>query len=322
MSRRALIVATTWVGTLVCGLTVGQSTPAYGLAQAASMPAVDQGATPAGWVPVDYGNAQLSVPASWSLLSGGAESCGQTTGVLIIGQGTCCPPGMGMAQSAGTSIVRLSVTAPTASLHGPHTLVNGIPLYAPGVASVYLATSLDAELAFTGPAQLRVLHTLTVSPRAIVLRSGGAAAIPPSWMWVSFDGLRFAVPPTWNVTHDAHAPPCGTDIVLPQSGVTLANGPALPLPCPIPEAEIRPVRQVPGIEVDGYKTPSQSLPTGTRCVGPRLLHSLPVCVDASPAYGVLIAQVRSAQSGPITVKIGMYARGIVAKMILHSIQRS
>ena len=283
-------------------------------------PVVDQAATPSGWLPVGYGNAQISVPGTWSLVTGGAAACGPSTGVVVLGSGVWCSPGMGDSPAPGTSIATLSITKahPTVD-KGSRAVVNGVPIYAPGVAPVYVVPSLGAELAFTGPLQPRVLHTLTASPRAVALASGPPSPTPRSWRSISFDGLRFAVPPTWTMTRRAHAPPCATDIVLPEPGVTLARGPALPVACALPIAEVRPVPQVAGIEVDGF-TASRS--ADATCVGPRTVDQLHICVNAMPAYGVLVAQVSAPGMAPITVKIGMTAGGTVERSVLYSMRRS
>jgi hypothetical protein len=307
-------------GIVVCALLLAQPVSAAELGAADRSPVVDEAATPAGWLPVDFGNAQISVPSSWSLITGGAESCGPSTGVVVLGQGTWCPPGLGAFATSGTSIVTLSTIQSQPTDHGqPYVLINGIPIYAPGVAPVYLAPSLGARLTFTGPQQLRVLHTLTASPRAVVLARGKTSRIPPSWRWISFSGIRFAVPATWKLTHSAHAPPCGTDIVLPVAGVTLARGPALRVPCPLPEADVRPVLQVGGIEVDGYKA---TTPEPSACVGPRTIASLHVCINPAPAYGVVVAQVSATGIAAITVRIGMAGNGVVERSVLYSLRRS
>jgi hypothetical protein len=282
-------------------------------------PVVDQAATPPGWLPIDFGNAQISVPSSWSLISGGAEGCGQSMGVVLLGQGRWCPPGSGESAAPGTSIVTMSIIQSQTTAQGPHTLTNGIPVYAPGIAPVYLIPSLGARLTFTGPLPPGVLQTLTVSPRSVVLARGQASRVSPSWRWVSFGGIRFAVPSTWKVAQSANAPSCSTDIVLPAAGVTLARGPALPLPCALPEAEIRPVPQVGGIEIDEYKAPT---PQPRACVGPRTIGSLHICIDAAPAYGVLVIQVSAKGVAAITVKLGMAGGGQIEKSVLHSFRRS
>ena len=121
------------------------------------------------------------------------------------------------------------------------------------------------------------------------------------------------------MSRSAHAPSCGTDIVLPLAGVTLADRPAIAYPCPLPLASRSPVPQVAGVEVDGF---GGSQPRDVACVGPRTIDGLPVCIDSAPAYGVLVAQVRVTGGTPITVKIGLSASGKVARAVLYSMRRS
>jgi hypothetical protein len=99
----------------------------------------------------------------------------------------------------------------------------------------------------------------------------------------------------------------------------LARGPALPYPCPLPEAEVRPVPRVSGIEVDGFKA---STPLHATCVGPRTIGQLHICLNSMPAYGVLVAQVSATGMAPITVKIGMTGSGMVGRSVLYSLHRS
>jgi len=227
---------------------------------------------------------------------------------------------MGESAASGTSIVTLSTNQSLSGDRGrPSTVVNGIPIYAPSIAPVYWAPSLSARLSFSGPQQPSVLASLTASPRAVVLAQARTATTPSAWRWIASEGIRFAVPATWALARSTHAPPCGTDIVLPVAGVTLAREPALPLPCPLPEAEVRAVPQVGGVEVDGFKPSSLE---STTCVGPRTIGSLHVCISPTPGYGVLVVQLSALGMTPMTVKIGMTGNGTVARSILHSLRRS
>jgi hypothetical protein len=155
----------------------------------------------------------------------------------------------------------------------------------------------------------------------VALEPGLSPPVPPSWRWVSFAKLRFAIPKSWPDTRSSHAPSCSTDIVLARTGVTLATSPALPLRCPFPVAEERPVPQVAGIEVDDFQLPGTALPPASSCVGPRVINGLNTCVDTVPASGLLVAQIWRAGSPPITVKIGMAGDGIVGRTVLHSIRQ-
>ena len=275
--------------------------------------------TPSGWLPVSYGDAQLSVPSAWALISSGAAECGPNTGVVILGSGQWCPSSMNAQARPNTSIVTLKTVSSYPERPGsPAFIANGIPVYAPGVAPVYVVPALGIELTVSGPSQTRVLQTLTFSPRAVALAAGSPAPVPKSWRWISFAGIRFAVPPHWAVKRTPTAPSCGTDLVLSEAGVDLAAGPALPVSCPLPMADVRPVPQVPGVEVDDFSSASSQW----GCVGPGNIDGLNICIEAMPAFGVLIAETSSAGHRPITMKIGMFGSGGDGRTILYSMRRS
>ena len=102
----------------------------------------------------------------WSLVTASAAACGQSTGVVVLGQGMWCPPSMNVTAAPGTSVAVLASGESQGLGHQrPDAVVHGIPLYAPGVAPVFVAPSLQAELTFSGPPQPGVLHSLTYSPR-------------------------------------------------------------------------------------------------------------------------------------------------------------
>jgi hypothetical protein len=274
-------------------------------------------ATPSGWLPVSYGDAQLSVPSSWALVTNGAGECGPNTGVIVLGSGEWCPASMNVTAQPNTSVLTLKVVTPSSvSAEGPPITINGISVYQPGVAAVYVVPSLHVELTFDGPPQPEVLQTLTFSPRSVALAPGHVEPVPKSWRSVSFAGVSLSVPGSWQVRRTPNAPPCATDIVLPEGGVTLAAGPASPISCPVPKALIQPVPQVAGVEVDDFSDFSSQ----ASCVDPRTINGLDVCVGASPIYAVMVVRVRSV--GDRTVKIGMFGDGEVGRTILHSMRPS
>lgn len=279
------------------------------------LPIVDTKATPSGWLPVDYGNAQISVPSTWALVHDGEAQCGSSPGVIILGAGEWCPPSMNAPSSPSTSIVTLKTVTRSQRFTEPPVLVtNGIPVYAPGVAPVYLVPALDVEISFSGPQEPQVLKTLTYSPRAVVLAPGRTMTVLTSWRWVSFSGVKFAVPGGWSVRRTTYAPPCSSGIVLPMAGVTLASQPPLSISCPPPQADLRPVPQVAGVEVDGFSSMPEPHPA---CVGPRTINGLSVCIEAGPTYQVLIDHVASPN---LTVQIGLAGDGLTARTILYSLR--
>jgi hypothetical protein len=324
MSLRRVV---SFTGVMLSFLLAGCGGPAHQTSATSSAPSssttlpakVTTGTAPSGWLPVSYGDAQLSVPSSWALISSGAAECGPNTGAVILGSGQWCPSSMNVQARPNTSIVTLKTVSSYREQPGsPAFIANGIPVYARGVAPVYVIPALGIELTISGPSQTRVLHTLTFSPRAVALAPGSSVPAPKSWRWISFAGIRFAVPPHWAVKRTPNAPPCGTDLVLSEAGVDLASGPALPVPCPLPMADVRPVPQVPGVEVDDFSGASSQGP----CVSPGTINGLNICIEGTPAFGVLIAETSSAGHRPVTMKIGMFGSGTDGRTILYSIRRS
>jgi len=47
---------------------------------------------------------------------------------------------------------------------------------------------------------------------------------------------------------------------------------------------------------------------------------LTLCIETSPAYGELVAQVWSSGHLPVTVKIGLSGDGLTDRTVLYSIQ--
>jgi hypothetical protein len=272
-------------------------------------------ATPPGWLPVTYGDAQLSVPSSWSLVSDGASTCGPTPGVVILGSGQWCPPHLNVDGPVDTPTVAVkSEQVAVGAREHPAFTVNGIPLYR-STPGTYDVPVLGVVVTVGGRVPSEVLRTLTFSPRATVLHPGPATSVPSSWRWISFAHLRAAVPSSWDVVHATHAPPCATDVVLVNAGVVQASQPALPLPCALPMADVKPVPPVAGVEVDDFPVSPES----SACVGPRSIGGLQVCIDAAPAYGILVAQVSAPGHDPITFQLGLFGDGTVDRTILYSL---
>ena len=99
-----------------------------------------------------------------------------------------------VSSAATTALPGVAIT-----VLGHPEVINGILVYRypTGPQSSYLAPSLGVEITVDGPLGQRVLHTLTWSPRSVVLAPGSSPAIPSSWRYVSFAGLRFSVPANW-----------------------------------------------------------------------------------------------------------------------------
>jgi hypothetical protein len=285
-------------------------------------PFVDRAVTPFGWVPVDYGDLQLSVPLTWGRITEGAESCGPWSGVVTLGSGEWCPPSTDTGQTEPPTVAIRTVDRPSVSGEGPPGHINGLAIYTPGLPGYFIVPKLHASLLLAGQVPPQVLKTLTYSPRAVVLTPGPPPGVPSDWRRISYGGIRFAAPKTWSVRHLANAPPCASDIVLPVAGVVLAAKQAPPVGCPMSIGELSPVPQVAGVEVDAFQLQGALLPPRSQCVGPAKVNGLTVCVEANPAYGELVAQVWSSGHLPVTLKIGLSGSGRTDRSVFYSMRRA
>lgn len=325
-----------WASFIGAGNGVAASLPAR-----ASVAAVASRATLPGWISVAFGDIQLSVPPTWlaERLSGdGSESCGPTQfklGVILLDwsqSSLWCPSSLGGGVlSPHTSVVSLR------RVKAPHPVgvgffkVNGIQVEllsrVSATASGQVATELSGsglywlptlgiELDMSGPAEPLVLASLRHSPRWRATAKGVASGSPRTWVHLTFAGIAFAVPPTWLVHRLTFAPACGTDIVLAEPGVTLARKAPLPVPCPLPLADIRPVASVSGLEVDAWNHPQLD-----HCLGPlRRRSGLVVCLSAAPSYSVLDITVGRPGHRTIGLQLGLTGSGAVDRVILDSLR--
>ncbi len=296
---------------------------------AKALPAVDLATTPAGWVPVAFGKAQLSVPATWWVLYN-SPPCptGSPPGEVFVNPvpGVFhCPAET--APGPSTTVRFGPPTSPLSTVLGHPEVINGIFVYPypTGPQSSYLVPSLSIEITVDGPLGQRVLHTLTWSPRSVVLAPGSSPAIPSSWRWVTFAGLRFSVPANWPVSRTEVTP--GLGAICRQQGVAFAGTTVtlstdrrrlLAVFCP----RMSPTPQQPenGVQVDsGLRTePTVTLSLSAHCL---VLHGLTACPATSPAYSILVLRVNvPGRDKPVYVSIGLSGDGIVARTILYSLK--
>ena len=273
---------------------------------------------------MDYGEAQISVPPTWWVLYNwsGCVS-GPPVGVVYFNRtdGFCSAKGIPKGE---TTIRMLSLTdkqyQPPAS-YGQRQVVNGIPVYElysfspiPNEGS-YLVPSLGVEIESKGPLTKRVLDTLTRSPRTVVLASGPATTVPPSWWSVTFAGLRLPVPVGWRVQSTTAWNSCGGAVweaVILDTDKTYQE-----LFCPAPLLLAVPPSD--GLRVDaGVRRPTGSFSPGGTC---RHIGGLTVCPSRTPGYSVLLLKVTvPGRSKPVFVSIGVAGNGIVARTILYSLR--
>ncbi|MGA2530338.1 MAG: hypothetical protein ABSG36_14420 [Acidimicrobiales bacterium] len=306
----------------------GGATP--GTARSGSQPAVDLAATPKGWVPVDYGDAQVSVPAKWKVAYR-SPACGSAIapGELFVNP---VPSTMSCVEIVQNQVqVRPLVTSEVwRSL--PQRAVNSVAVYgsASGKAGPYYAPSLGVEIDIQGPLGKRVLDTLTWSPRAVaqtaLILARAQTPVPASWRSESFDGISFSVPNTWRTVHTSHVVPIGGScapegVALPDSGVLLSTDrfPAL-VGCPVRPLDSYGRPEVPtnGVQIDGGPR-APTVTTSSNCVGPR---GLWVCM-ATDQYSILVLKVSvDNRVQPVIVSVGLAGSGTVARTILDSLRPS
>jgi hypothetical protein len=285
--------------------------------------AVDLSATPAGWVRVAYGDAQVSVPPTWDVLH--AWCGGQWPPILQLGrvrqdlECTTAPP------PPTVRIIPLS-SIPGGPLRPVR--LNGIStlLELSGRTSVYYVPSLHVVVSEVGELGARVIHTLTRSPRAVVLTPGPSSAFSSSWRSVSFTGLRFSVPASWSIERTRVTPGLGT-ICLSEPGVAFVSTtvtlstdkrPLVPPGCNL--VPPRPQEPKNGIQVDaGLRTePVVTLSFSANCLD---LNGLTACPATSPDYSILVLRVTvPGRSKPVFVSIGLAGNGMIARTILYSLR--
>ena len=298
---------------------------------------VDLAATPKGWVPVDFGSAQVSVPSNWSIV---VNPCPRFTwmkgAVFLQGLSQSGPPADCTAVETSTGrtlrfpylpdwISLTSIQTTSRAQAGKERLVNGIKVY--GLASGHGVTawsvpSLGAKLTLSASAS-QVLNTLTFSPRSFVLSRSATPDIPASWKTVSFGGLTFSVPRGWQsisqrVWGDGYG--CRpTDLYLLSNSVILNVGATIQeIPCP-------PINDL------GLSTPSEGLLIDPGRYGPaydnqgaescRQINGLKACVSLTDLYGVLVLSIEvPGRSKPTSVEVGLAGSGQIARAILYSIR--
>jgi len=293
------------------------------------LPVVDLSATPAGWTPVAFGDAQVSVPATWWVLYN-SPPCptGSPPGEVFVNP----PPGLfacplEIAPGPSTTVSFGPPRSPLSTVLGHPEVINGILVYPypTGPQSSYLVPSLGVEITVDGPLGQRVLHTLTWSPRSVVLAPGSSPAIPSSWQSVSFSGLRFSVPASWPINRTQVTTGLGAicleqGIAFVGTSVTLSTDarPVLLPPCP----RMSPTPQPPenGVQVDsGLRTePTVTLSLSAHCL---VLHGLTTCPASSPAYSILVLRVNvPGRDKPVFFSIGLASNGMTARTILYSLR--
>ena len=287
-----------------------------------------------GWLPVAYGDAQVSVPADFNVFYLDSQcSSILRPGTVLVGDWSAskCPPGS--IQPGATLVHFHSLTRNPGSWRGEKPMrVNGLEVYlGPGMdpylagygleyqANDYIVPSLGIEVAGVGPLTKRIINTLSRSPRAVVLAAGAAPTVPSSWHRLSFTGIGVATPASWPVSRiNDVEPDCGPSsefgirtVVLDTDQFEVPGGCVFAPPFP-------PTAPYDGVRIDRLATPLTSIYADHGCL---ILHGLRVCPATSPAYSILVLKVTVAgRSRPVYVSIGLAGNGMVARTILYSLR--
>jgi hypothetical protein len=250
--------------------------------------------TPAGFAPVTYRDAQLSVPRMWLVESPGQFSCViRAPGLIFAGAEPKFPAGTGCHLTASLAWIRPAGHIPPGLRHQPPTtVINGIPVYRLHSAHgsvLYLAPKLGVRVGARGKLARRVLRTLTWSPLAAVLRHGPAAQVPASWIRHRFGGIGFSVPASWQVLHQKQWATCGTGLVPGSLLLIDAVKPPLALPCPLLIPTAVSVQAQPGLTVVTGKYAARSV--AEKFPDCRLRHGAEVCLSSVTGQGGLTGGV-------------------------------
>ncbi len=318
LGMASALVAVGVLGGAVSATAAPRTTPAI---------SVDTSATPPGWLPVAYGDAQLSVPADWRLeRSEGCPGAGGAAGLVSLGTpppGTfSCPAEL----AAASSLLIEPLVSPGLSSSGQKpVVVNGIEVYAqfgaPGSGG-YQVPSLGVQVEASGPLSARILATLTRSPRAVAFAPGRAPAVPATWHRLSFGGVSLSVPAAWPVeTATSWSDGCSPlRLSLGTTSVELNWGRRmLALPCPMLVGPGPITAPVDGVVVDPGRYGPLDSSGGT---GPcTRVGGLTACPTTTDLYGVLVLSVTVPGSArPVAVEIGLAGTGVTARTILRSLR--
>jgi hypothetical protein len=288
----------------------------------------DGSGAPAGWVPVPFRRAQLSVPGLWLVESPRQFWCGpQSRGMIFAGGRPGIPKGAGCGLTASLAWIRPAGHIPLGLRHRrPSAVIHGIPVYRlpSGQGSVrYLVPELGVRVGARGPLHRRVLATLTWSPLSVVLRRGPARAVPASWIWHRSGGVRFAAPRSWSLQRKNQWATCGTGLV-PRSLLLIdAIRPPARLPCPFPFPAAAAEQAQPGLTVVTGKYAARSVAADfVRC---RVRRGTRICLSSVTGHGgwssavLIFSASRPHRHAATFFLLGLSGSGVRARVIFGSV---
>jgi hypothetical protein len=287
------------------------------------------------WIPVAYGDAQVSVPPGTVTAS---TPCPDPRAYVTVYLGPRpqgiynCP-----LEPTGVTTVTLEALPAGASTSGvaPVT-VHGIKVFPSSGNSSAVVTGLVPSLAVQvqveGPLSSRILGTLARSPLSTVLARGRVPRTPRSWQRLTFGGLSVGAPAHWPVQHVSDwEVPCGAEPpwemqpligVGSQPSVTLDAGAdtSLEPKCPAATTGYLPAQPpTDGLIVDpGPVGPLASITSYEPCLSIAGLRVCPAQNDGR--YGELVLRVTTSSGTTDAVVIGLSGNGSTARRILYSLR--
>lgn len=165
---------------------------------------------PAGWQPVDFGDARVFVPGDWLVELPGTCVGGRIApGIISLGQALhgACDAVTRVPEPAEAVSLLPWTYPPSGALVG---VVHGYRVYAGsntrqmGAPRVYEVPELGVEITMRGSLQRRILDTLAPSSRKVALAFADAPV--PRGHAVTTDGVIVTIPTAWTVTTPASLP--------------------------------------------------------------------------------------------------------------------
>jgi hypothetical protein len=287
-------------------------------------PLTDTAATPRGWAPVAYGDAQISVPASWYLEGLGTSVCGGgVKGMVFVGTVQSGSYFRRMGCGLTTNVASIGAIPPARAVSSPASTVNGIgvvPVPGPRGYLVFLVPTLHVRVMARGPLANRILGTLTRSPLSVVLASGRPFPVPPGWRWHAFGALRFAAPMGWSVERDKWWGGCPFGMAAETVRLSTATEFSDPS-CPTQLPQVGSLQAQPGIVVGAGRFAVQNARQGQK-VSCAHQHGMRICMlrpgESSAVLTLLVYSGRGGKSA--LVEIGLGDNGSTARTIFESIR--
>jgi len=270
---------------------------------------------PAGWYPVFYRGAEISVPPGW-LIQARPGCTGQRDVVYVAV----------VAREGCDRLLNAIVISPDprAAAVSSTSEINGVPVNVTsgGGFTTYVLPSLRIEIRASGPLTRRVMSTLARSALSVMLASGPRAATPANWRWHEFAGIRFAAPANWRqLRSSALTPPDGCGNGVPDQAVEYNTARELNEPgcgaSPPDVAGARPDNE--GVLVaHGPATPA----VPARDVSCRTSRGIRICAGPVRPYDVALDLwlSRPGAGRSVLMEIGLAGTGEAGRRILDSIE--